>query len=355
VKIAFLLYGIPQNGGVKVVFRIGNLLQARGLEVTNYVAETRRELPFPTSCEFVFAPKHYPNALGRIAWLAGVTIGADVAIATAHPTALALHLNHSFQGRKLYYVQAYEPDFYSDSVLHLVRRWPMMLVAATSYLLPLEKIVNCAGSMRGLTAGDRTRVAEIPPGIDLGLYRPRPHPNQGLIVGHISRREAWKGSRHFFHAMTKLRARGHKFRVRIAYDLCEETNGFEYESVHPRNEAELAEYYAGLDVLVSTVTQKGFGYPPLEAMASGALCVATPMDFGLPGVDHIPILANSSESICEAMEKVFALRDRTPFLRAGSQTASQYGWERIADQWSALLSDESLRTVQTHAATVPAL
>jgi glycosyltransferase involved in cell wall biosynthesis len=338
MKIAFLLYGIPQNGGVKVLFRVGSLLQARGHQVTYYVAETPRELPFPSSCEFVFACHEYRNAVGRVAWLARTPIDADVAIATFHPTAMALSLNGTFRGRGLYYVQAYEPDFYSDSALHILRRWPMMLAAAASYLLPLEIIVNCEGSKRGLTTGTRRRVARIPPGIDLGLYCPRLRTSHKIIVGHISRREAWKGSRHFFRAMAVLRDCGYQFHVRVAYDLCVETGGLQYEAIHPATEEELADYYSGLDVLVSTVTQKGFGYPPLEAMASGALCVATPMDFGQPGVDHLPILANSSDSIVRVMERVFALQARAPFIEAGLRTAATFDWERIADQWCTLLS-----------------
>jgi glycosyltransferase involved in cell wall biosynthesis len=339
VKVAFLLYAIPQNGGVKVLFRVGNLLRERGFGVTYYVAEPGRELPFPSECKFVFSTEYYGNAIGRVAWLARTRIEADVTVATFHPTALALHLNRSVTGRKFYYVQAYEPEFYSDSLAHFARRWPMMLAAGASYLLPLEKIVNCPGSTKGLTARDRERSPEIPPGIDLRLYRPRPHHGDQMVIGHISRREGWKGSRHFFRAMARLRERGHKFRVRIAYDLCPETSGLNYEAVMPKTEADLAEYYSGLDVMVSTVCQKGFGYPPLETMASGALCLATPMDFGQPGVDHVPILANSTESIVHAMEQVFALRDRQRFIEAGLCTARQFDWSRIGDLWCEVLTN----------------
>jgi hypothetical protein len=62
------------------------------------------------------------------------------------------------------------------------------------------------------------------------------------------------------------------------------------------------------------------------------------MDFGKPGVDHVPILANSSESIVKAMEKVFALLDRTPLIEAGLRTAAQFDWERIADRWCVALA-----------------
>ena len=45
-------------------------------------------------------------------------------------------------------------------------------------------------------------------------------------------------------------------------------------------------------------------------MASGAICLSTPMDFGTPWFDHVPIVANSSSSIVNA-------------IRAGSKFADQ--------------------------------
>ena len=216
----------------------------------------------------------------------------------------------------------------------------MMLMAGASYLLPLEKFVNCNGSKKGLGWKERSSVREIPPGIDLSLYKPRAHQNSELVVGHISRREVWKGSDHFFQAMVELRRRGRRFKVRVAYDHWPIRHGLSYESVTPRNEGELAEYYAGLDVLVSSVVQKGFGYPPLEALASGTLCLATPMDYGCPEIDHLPIQANSTASIVDVMERVLAMRDRTALTNEGLKTASAFGWERIADQWDELLSEQ---------------
>ncbi len=337
MKIAFLLYGLIQNGGNTVLFRVGNGLQRRGHEVVYYVAEPEQELPFPSICSFVFAEREYPNAIGRIRWLTTRHIEADAAIATFHPTSIALQLNRSPVSKKLYYVQAYEPEFYTDSTWHLVRRWPMMLMAGASYLLPLTKVVNCDGSRRGLSWRDRESAPECPPGIDLNLYRPSSRAKCDLVIGHIGRREHWKGSDDFFRAMVELRRAGHEFRVRVAYDLWPETHGLEYEAVHPRDERELSSFYSSLDVLVSTVRQKGFGLPPLEAMASGAVCLSTPIDFGRPMVDHIPILPCSARSIVEAMKRYLEHHGKDRIVSAGFETAQRYSWDRIIDRWCSLL------------------
>lgn len=343
MRVAFLLYGMPQNGGTKVLFRVGNLLHRCGHEVCFYIAEPESPLPYPSQCRLVFATQKYRTAIGRIPWLATVPIDADVAIATSHHTAYSLTWNRSLIARRLYYVQAYEPDFYSDSVGHLFTRWPMMLAAGGSYLLPLEKVVNCDGSRRGLSWRDRMRAPECPPGIDLSLYRPRSKSGGDVVIGHISRREPWKGSNCFFRAMVRLRELGHRFRVVVAYDLWPETHRLEYEAVHPNNEAELAGYYAGLNILVSTVTQKGFGYPPLEAMACGAVCVSTPIDFGRPGNDHVPILAHSAESIVSEVAKLFAIKDRDGYVAEGLKTAASYDWEILAERWCGLISGRGLQ------------
>lgn len=337
MKVAFLLYGIPQNGGTKVLFRVGNYLQNIGHRVTYYVPGPKRELPFPSEGNFVFADAYHPNAIGRMRWLSQVTIDADAAIATFHTTAFALHWNRSNVARKLYYVQAYEPEFYSDSMSHFLRRWPMMLMAGASYLLPLEKVVNCQGSRKGLIWRERSLARELPPGIDLDVYCPAKKKNGVLTIGHISRREWWKGSDHFFQAMATLRSQGLQLRVRVAYDLWPETHGLEYESVHPKTEVELAGFYSGLDVLVSTVCQKGFGYPPLEAMACGALCLSTPMDFGRPWIDHLPIVANSPKSIVGAVRKLERI-DHGAMLEAGYETAAAYDWKIVGARWHAMLT-----------------
>lgn len=262
---------------------------------------------------------------------------ADVAVATFHATAFALHWNKSAIGRKLYYVQAYEPEFYSDSMWHLLKRWPMMLMAGASYLIPLEKVVNCEGSRKGLSWRQRSLARELPPGIDLDVYQPARKNNEELTIGHVSRREWWKGSDYFFRAMAMLRSRGVKSRVRVAYDLWPKTHGVAYEAVHPKSEVELAQFYSGLDVLVSTVCQKGFGYPPLEAMACGAICVSTPIDFGRPWVDHVPIEANSATSIVNALQQLDRI-DVGSMLRAGHKTASAYDWRTVGASWNELLT-----------------
>jgi hypothetical protein len=90
-------------------------------------------------------------------------------------------------------------------------------------------------------------------------------------------------------------------------------------------------------------------------MASGALCVATPMDFGRPGIDHLPILASSSHSIVRTMERVFALNDPAPFIDAGLHTAARFSWDRIADQWCDCLNQEKRESPIADLGAIPLL
>src|SRR5574337_492836 len=294
-KITFHLFDIGQNGGVRVLFIIGNLLKNRGYDVEYLVASGEKRMPFPSNCTFRFPAKPLKSFYSRIKWLSRETYFSDVVIATLHPTAFSVNYNKSRAVKKIYYIQAYEPQFYTENAI------------------------------------------KIPAGIDPAVYYPRKKNPGILTVGHISRKETWKGSRDFFRAMKILQKR-YTINVQVAYDLCEKTCGVNYQKVFPKTDLELADFYSSCDVVVSTVWQKGFPYPPLETMACGSLSVSTPIDYGSPMHDHIPIKIKSPDSIVEAIE--YATNKRaTPHQISinGLTTSKKYYWHTVVDQWVDLI------------------
>ncbi len=337
-KIVFHLFDIPQNGGVRVLFTIGNLLKERGYDVEYLVASGEQNLPFPSSCKFHFSAKPLKSFYSRIKWLSRKIYSSDVAIATFHPTAYSVYYNKSVTEKKFYYIQAYEPQFYTDTIKNMFFKFPYYLCAVLSYKLPLIRVVNCSGSKRGLSRSGAESAIEIPAGIDPAVYYPREKIPGILTVGHISRREIWKGSRDFFKAMKILQTKGYNLDVKVAYDLCEKTYGVNYRKVFPKTDLELADFYSSCDIVVSAVWQKGFPYPPLETMACGSLSVATPMDYGNPMHDHIPVKIKSPNSIVEAVEFAIKNPDIARQIRVnGVNTAKKYYWHAVADKWVTLI------------------
>lgn len=336
-KITFHLFDIGQNGGVRVLFIIGNLLKNRGYDVEYLVASGEKRMPFPSNCTFRFPAKPLKSFYSRIKWLSRETYFSDVVIATLHPTAFSVNYNKSRAVKKIYYIQAYEPQFYTDNAIKLLFKLPYYLSAVFSYKLPLIKVVNCSGSKKGLSGPEAEKAIEIPAGIDPAVYYPRKKNPGILTVGHISRKETWKGSRDFFRAMKILQKR-YTINVQVAYDLCEKTCGVNYQKVFPKTDLELADFYSSCDVVVSTVWQKGFPYPPLETMACGSLSVSTPIDYGSPMHDHIPIKIKSPDSIVEAIEYAMNNRDIAHQISInGLNTAKKYYWHTVVDQWVDLI------------------
>lgn len=343
-NIAFLIYTKFPSGGLKVIFRVGNELLNRGHKVIFYIAESETDfkLEFKNKVPIVYSPKKIAYRLfSRLAYLFKISVKADVIISTYFPTAIAATFNRKIKGEKFYYVQAYEPHFFSFRLLTFFRRVHYYLLARASYLLKLKYIVNCEGSAIG--PPQNRIVGSIPPGIDLSIYHSNVKQTNGtLVIGHIGRAERRKGSLEFFTAIKELQQEGLEFEVLVAYNKWEDKQGVIYKPIYPSNENELADFYRQCDIVVSTVWEKGFAYPPLESMACGAISISTPIDYGQHWVDHIPIAVNSPNEIKNAIRWYVENPEKINAMRLnGFKTAQMYSWENVVNLWENVLSNEN--------------
>jgi len=338
-NIVFLIYSKVPTGGLKVLFKVGNGLLNRGFNVTYTIAEDEAafKLEYQNSCKLVHAPTKVPYRLfSRLGYLLKVNVESDFVIATYFPTAIAGYFNPKIKGKLLYYVQADETHFFSFRLITLVRRFHYYFFAKLSYLLPIEKIINCEGSKASLSK--KSTYMEISPGFDPKIYFPRKRKEGKFRIGHISRVERRKGSEEFFLAMKQIQEEGIDIEIYIAYDFCKNTKNVVYQSTMPKDEFELADFYSSCDVVVSTVWEKGFAYPPLETMACGALSISTPIDYGQPGKDHISIPVNDVDAIKRAIKWVMQNpMEANKIKDAGIETASHYSWDQIIDRWESVL------------------
>jgi UDP-glucose:(heptosyl)LPS alpha-1,3-glucosyltransferase len=104
-------------------------------------------------------------------------------------------------------------------------------------------------------------------------------------------------------------------------------------------------YYAAADVYVCPSLEDAFAFPPFEAMACGlpviVSCQAGVSELISDGVDGLLLRdPRNAESLAGLISKLFgdpALRSRLG--ENAANTASQYTWERNAEQFRALFEE----------------
>jgi glycosyltransferase involved in cell wall biosynthesis len=349
-RVLIPVLGFGRTGGFRVLAKLADEW-ARGGMRTAFLAPCWSDRPhFPTTAEI-----HWVNEWGRSTGHVGPScrsalggVGSFLAImlgvARTGPWD-AIVANHSLttwpialaptSAEKLYYVQAYEPEYYAGKP-GPSNRFRQGLSWA-SYILPLRKIVNAPLYLRyGACRSDTW----IPPGIDLELFFPKaqasdePGGARPLTVGCIGRAEPEKGTAQALEAYRRFAERAGSFaRLRIADfgvlpDLLRDLPGV--ERVVPTNDSELSDYYRSLDVLLAlgTLQHGAHHYPVMEAMACGVPVVTTgymPADEG-----NAWIVDATPSAAAEALDAIWkdpraAARKREDALRA----IERYAWPAV--------------------------
>ncbi|MEI7818113.1 MAG: hypothetical protein WCI45_13080, partial [Desulfuromonadales bacterium] len=182
--------------------------------------------------------------------------------------------------KSLYYIQAYEPDFYKGS--WSLKRMLQRAISYASYYGVAHQVVN---SPLYLGYGPIKATEVVFPGIDLELFHPRNveafwfHQKRSITVGTVGRQEPIKGTLAALKGIKAFVDAGHEIRLKVALgNVPPEFLGLPYLDVVPiESDVQLADYYRSLDVLVVAGAEQ-FGavhYPTLEGLASGVAVVTT--------------------------------------------------------------------------------
>ena len=346
-RIVVPVLDFARSGGSRVLSRLASEWQDMGHSVT-VVTHRDTDAPyFPTKADV-----EYVDSAGRLTERsrAGVVaphikvlalrrslgrIRPDVAVANHNLTAWSVASAPGIR-RRLYYVQAYEPEYYHSGALG--RRLVLSAAARATYHLPLTRLAN---SPLYLRYRDLRCIDWIPPGVDLTTFSPRRHVGVAspVTVGCIGRKEVEKGTADVVDAFLRLRGEGVDARLRVAYGNIDQAvaDRNDVDVVVPRDDGELGDFYRSLDVLVAPghLQLGAVHYPVLEGMACGVPVIHTGY---LPGTSNVSdvVPVKSPRAIATMISHVLArpASETQARLIAARGVAEEYAWGATAQRWS---------------------
>ncbi len=357
MRINFTLFGAGLTGGTFNLVEPAHRLALRGHDVTvttigkpaDFAWFLKRKKP---AFKMIFAPVTgslwyrifrrltrgtflFPMPEAEIRSLVAAMPDCDVNIATAAPTAFAVH--RSGKGRGFYYIQHYDSFFGKDAGVNREHD--------ESYFLPLEKVTVSSWLKEAVDGALGVPVGPvITAGIDGALFYPRPRKSGGkLRILSLGRNVDWKGFAELREAMRGLFAERGDFEwiVYSAHDTPESTPDAPFTLIRAPYGKDLAELYASCDITVNPSWHEGFAQPALEAMACGSAAVTTSIgaeDFAEDGVNCLVIEPKNPAQIKAAIKKL--LDDdvlRGHIAAAGAETAKRFHWDVIIDKWEEIL------------------
>ncbi len=355
MKVIIPILSVVEAGGVKVLFKIADLLQDNGYEVSiiSFNNKKRQKINFNTKIHITYMEV---NPILKIIckWILGDFIKCwyifkkmpicDIAIAnyflTAYPVWLSKRPKY-----KLYYCQAYEPEFFYDYgqkfkpickyILIKIYKFLYRKLAENSYKLGLAMFANnekIVSRIENLTRKSNINIPIVHSGIETKYFKPQWNENNILNVGVIATPNYWKGTKYFLEGVHMLKKRNINFKISCAFGPPPEGSPeVEAHWVNPRSQEELAKFYASLDILVSPMLITGeFALPPLEAMACGTAVISTKLLYAQHKQDYYEICPKNSVAIADAIEELINNKElRIKISKNGYELSRRFCWENI--------------------------
>lgn len=229
-----------------------------------------------------------------------------------------------------------------------LRRWYSFTNMQTQVARRLERVITVSeNSFKDIVRDhkvDPERMAIVPVGVDVDLFRPLPEvtPIPGRLVTTASADVTMKGLRFLLEALAKLRTERDDLHLVVigkrkpggASDAAIQKLGLEdhVEFVTGVPEQRIIELYSEAELAVVPSLYEGFSLPAIEAMACGVPLVATtggaiPEVVGKDGDTALLTEPGNSEALAARLRDAL----EQPDLR---QTVGARGRQRIIDRWS---------------------
>ncbi len=314
MKILVPFLDMGKSGGVRVLSELCNRWSNMGHEVNIVTYFINDKSYFPINCNIIFIDKNGEvkdndlnssrnnTGINRIIsiknYLKKYSEEYDVVMANHNLTAWAVFLGS--KTNNFYYIQAYEPEFYSFKG---VKQLVLKITSWMTYFFPLKRIVNAE-----IYKNYKNIKSEymVPPGLDLENYYSKKlskDKTDGLIVGCIGRVEEWKGSNDVGEAVKILHDKGLNIKFKVAFNPVRYKN---HELVKPDGDKNLADYYRSLDVLVAPghIQLGAIHYPVIEAMSCNVPVITTGY-YPANEKNSFIVPIKSSNEIANILEKIY--------------------------------------------------
>lgn len=315
IRILIPIFSFGISGGTRVITNLANEWQKMGHEIV-LVSYYLNPIPYyPLNCKLInidkkgneidrddFAtdnPNWFTNFKSLFNYVKKHSMKYDIAVATYNPTAYILAL--ASKAKNYYYIQAYEPEFFSGGIKNIL----LKIFAWTTYFLPIIKVVNA-----DIYKHYKNIRAEhvVPPGLDLELYNPKKTTAENkavLTVGCIGRMEEWKGAHDVGDAVKILHNKGYldSIKLKVAFNPIRYDN---YELVQPHGDKNLADFYRSLDVLIAPghIQLGAIHYPVIEAMACNVPVITTGY-FPADNKNSFIVPIKSPDAIAKIIENIY--------------------------------------------------
>ena len=358
MKILIPIPGFARGGGNRVLAEFANNWIIDGHKVDFLVNESSSQPYFPTNAQIIWSTSsgklitegERNNRHPRISngWIkliglyrAMCKIGNeyDIILANHSLTVWPVYFANCGKAKKAYYIQAYEPEYSAleKGIKARVIEW----LSKKSYSFDLIQICNAPIYIgyKGIRAQEW-----VPPGINFDLFYPKKvykdiSKNNQIILGCIGRTEPTKGIKYALMAFEALYARDQRYRLHVAFgNLPESWKHVGLVVVVPKNDAELAEYYRSIDIMLApgTVQLGAPHYPVLEAMASGVPVVTTgymPADNSNSWIVEV----GDPHSIVQKVEEIVSDNAYQGKVNNALMAVSEFSWEKVAKKMMGLM------------------
>ena len=358
MKILIPITGFGKAGGFRVLSELANHW-VKSRNQVSFLVDARSPKPyFPTTASIMAYDRNgilkagnekilgqsrfeksgnaYSMYIGM--WRALKQIGSeyDVILANHSLTAFPVALSRA-KARKFYYVQAYEPEYYS--LTSGLKGRLLEFLSGLSYRLSLEQVANAPIyiNYKQISAKDW-----IPPGIDKELFfrrseQPRFASGKPYKIGVIGRHEPAKGTQYVLAAFRSLAEIDPDVELKVAFgNLPAGWTHPRAEVIKIQGDGELAKFYREIDILVApgTVQLGACHYPVLEAMSCGTPVITTGY---LPANEANAFIVPIHDST--AIEKaIFKIKSMDPYklavkLNNASCDVKSFGWKEVSNKF----------------------
>ena len=229
-----------------------------------------------------------------------------------------------------------------------LRRWYSFVAMQTRVAKRLRRVITVSESSFGDIVADHgvdpRRMAVVPVGVDVDLFRPLPSvaPVPGRLITTASADVTMKGLSYLLEALAKLRTE--RSDVHLVVIGKRKPGGRSDETIHRLGledhvafvsgvpDERIIELYNEAQLAVVPSLYEGFSLPAIEAMSCGTPLVATsggalPEVVGRDGETALVVPPGDSEALAATLRSALDAPDLRPTLGAA-------GRQRVIDQWS---------------------